>query len=547
MLSSCKNNLSISQLDLKVRKAKVQIHKWWNNYHYNGNPNDNILILTSRPKNIPFISLRNDEYGDVIENMKYITSENISFSGRKYNSNKGKHYQPPTFKAKNKKIVARYPNNIKKAQKQRFRVNKKLTSSVITTNDPIINYENFNRVPIYHDLSIKKNTVPKSKLQIVNNLQFFNDDYNSLYELEMDLIEDANDSVIDLKKTKMPFGNPKSKPSRIVTPQFENYVCDIPLHQMPIPEHEFSTKGRIFRDQSLKNLTDKKINFTNLIENDIPYDNSHEDKENRVNERRINSKFSKTRYEGLVDNNIHVAPNSTLRTLFRDTKLKSDSSPQNSRNGNFKALPKLNSNFEVPIVEKKNTTKQEQQMKLANMRRKKRLKLKIKSFFSRFRIKNSRNHDRLTIRFNGIFKWFPSFYSQKSQHITNIVDSKVINDPNLRNKVINILSLNGAKITNNEDVNDFIIISDSNSEVTHLNNYNSLILLKNNKRIRVYENVLSLRDIKNYHEVSYLSNRTKNFNSYRGSIYPYEEYEDTDSYPYAIIDDYEKLELANER
>lgn len=46
----------------KLRRFGIKLNRWWIYYWYTGNPEDDPTLLTSRPRNTPLISLRNDEY-----------------------------------------------------------------------------------------------------------------------------------------------------------------------------------------------------------------------------------------------------------------------------------------------------------------------------------------------------------------------------------------------------------------------------------------------------------------------------------------------------
>lgn len=529
-----------NHLDLRIRRAKVQIHKWWNNHHYNGNPNDNVMILTSRPKNAPFISLRNDEYGGFLENMGYLSNENDPFKGKKskYNSKKTQYQQPLSFKVKDKKSIAQYPNDIKKVKIINTKTFKKSISPP-TNMVPVIKYENLNRAFIYHDKSIRTNKIIKNRIQMVNK---FIDDYDSLYELELELLENVYDSIRELRRGALPFGQPKTNPQHIESPPFKSYTYETPPPQILIPRDTLSLRVNIYKDKSHNKTTKDKIMFKSSSEQNIQ-DDLEENKENMVNEMMLNSTLPSTKYEISVDNwpenIIHIAPRPTLRTLFsKREKATLDSKALKSRYHNFEAIPNTNYNFELSTVNNNNTTKDKQHRRAAKIRRERRLKRKmnVKSFFNKIIPWNTQAQS----RFEGIFKWFSSLYKVQAHNISNIIDSKVIQDPNLHNNIINILSFDTAKIANNKEDIEFIKVCELNEALTNLNNHNNPILVNNTRKAVINRNNFK-EEVSELEDVSYLSNRFNKFSSYRGSILPYDEYEDSNSYAYGLLEDYQKL------
>lgn len=101
-----------SQLEIKFRKALLKLSRWWIYYKYSGDPNNDPCMLTSRPKNIPLISLRTDEYSEFLQKKEFVTQKWREF----WNNGETKHefsHNPYNYKIKN-------TSGLEKANLQRF-------------------------------------------------------------------------------------------------------------------------------------------------------------------------------------------------------------------------------------------------------------------------------------------------------------------------------------------------------------------------------------------------------------------------------------------
>lgn len=68
-----------NHLEIKLRRFVVKLNRWWIFFRYSGNPNDDPYMFTSRPKQVPLISLRTEEYSILLINDEFFGKQNNKF------------------------------------------------------------------------------------------------------------------------------------------------------------------------------------------------------------------------------------------------------------------------------------------------------------------------------------------------------------------------------------------------------------------------------------------------------------------------------------
>lgn len=527
MIGSRKDIHRASTLDLKFRKAKVQIHRWWNNHHYNGNPNNNAILLTSRPKNAPFISLRNDEYSRFLENVEYMMDENIPLRERA--STKllsGKVQQPPLFKAKSRKIVAGYTRELRKVTIKSPIDQRRKASPVERV--PVIKYEKYNRIPIYQELSMKINKMRNEQLKLSNN-SIFMEENSSLYELEKDLIENCNDTA---GNWKMSFGEPKRKPQRVLTPCFEDYVYGEPLPRLPITA-DFTVFNETANDTALNGLHSIGSHLSYASQKENSDCNGDDDKENRLQNSAPRRSFPRYRCHQHVPESYRAAPQPTLKTLFhRGTPRKSNVRISNIANGKPKSTISGKFDTEEPYNEQRHMRPEKAKRQRRLQRRR-----KIMSLFKKLSFHGlvARDH---SIRLTSLFKWLKSIYNRQAKEVGNIIDPQVFQDPDFHIKVIDVLSLNAAKVASNGKRNK----EDLNNKMT--NQQKKYIPALENNRRRNFTSYV--QPIDNVEQELYLDQKFERFPSHKTPISPNDTYKEEELYANGLFDDYGKTESASD-
>lgn len=206
--SNCRNH----RLDIRLRRAKLKLNRWWIYYRYNGDPNNDPFLLTSRPKNIPLISLRTDEYGGFLKNKEYVGKQwKELYDYAEFNGNKKFERQVNNGNERIplKQLIGPVSNNEIYKQK----LNNNNTSSKKSD------------IKIYQDMNNQiSKTLKKKKRKNTKEFNFlkFEEDNNSLESFERELLESAN---LTFTKAKMlfPFGENKQTPHELKTPDFEDY------------------------------------------------------------------------------------------------------------------------------------------------------------------------------------------------------------------------------------------------------------------------------------------------------------------------------------
>lgn len=134
-------------MDIKLRRLRIRLNRWWTFYRYSGNPNDDPYVLTTRPKNVPLISLRNDEYGDILTGQKYINNQWNDFW------NNPSAYTTQEFN--------KFQNQQQKQHQKKHRQKRKFQRQPLRQLEPIRQYQNIvkpsiNSVPIVDDKNAKR-------------------------------------------------------------------------------------------------------------------------------------------------------------------------------------------------------------------------------------------------------------------------------------------------------------------------------------------------------------------------------------------------------
>lgn len=221
-----------NHLELRLKKLGLRLNRWWIYYRYSGNPNKDPYMLTSRPKNIPLISLRTEEYGGFLSNKEFVGQKWDEFWRAPAANLQKADIQRIPFN-KNYKKIQRLPlRELKYNERPRY-VNK---------------FNNVKQFDIFHDdntesgkenLGIKKpkknlskkptsNTVKKqkSKKSVQEPLRLVNEqvleDYGSLDSFERELIASTN-CTLARGNILLPFGENKHEPKEIATPVYSDY------------------------------------------------------------------------------------------------------------------------------------------------------------------------------------------------------------------------------------------------------------------------------------------------------------------------------------
>lgn len=225
-----------NKLDLKLKKIGLKLNRWWIFYKYTGNPDKDPLILTSRPKNIPLVSLRTDEYGNVLTNQEYIGHKWEQFwqnpklqkgSASKFNSLQNKRIPLGELKPESGYNNRLYPL---KAHNEFTILNNVTTKANISK----LPKKTLNPVNIRKKDSTRrkrrKKTVTKP-LHMVNQTSLA--DCGSLDSLERNLLESAN-LTFERSRKLLPFGGYKKSLNEAQTPPFMDFNAKVDMTKSKI-------------------------------------------------------------------------------------------------------------------------------------------------------------------------------------------------------------------------------------------------------------------------------------------------------------------------
>lgn len=205
-----------NHLEIRLKKVKIKLARWWIYFRYSGNPDYNPYLLTSRPKNIPFISLRTEEYGNMLTNHEHVKKKWADFwdedNNFGYNYNKDQHIISSRSK-KNPAYDVKQKENLRK---------KKLGSK----NDFKIYCDSKQNPNKYQTLkkdklvkSKRKRKFNEEKLSLVTNDVL--NECGTLSSFENDLL--GCDAFTTIRNELLPFGAHKKSSRKIVTPCYSEY------------------------------------------------------------------------------------------------------------------------------------------------------------------------------------------------------------------------------------------------------------------------------------------------------------------------------------
>lgn len=224
-----------NHLELRLKKLAIKLNRWWIYYRYSGNPNKDPYILTSRPKNIPLISLRTEEYGGLLSNKEFVGQKWEEFwrapEADLYNVN----FQQKSF-VPNTKKTKRLPLrelNINEIPQKIHSPNRNMPKFKIYHDENIAQKEKpvlpKNKIALSKKKTLKTLKSKKSKrnmrkpLQVVYQQEL--DDNGSLDSFERELIESSNQSLSGTRML-LPFGENKQELRELVTPVYSDYESE---------------------------------------------------------------------------------------------------------------------------------------------------------------------------------------------------------------------------------------------------------------------------------------------------------------------------------
>ncbi|KAG0673483.1 hypothetical protein C6P42_002706 [Pichia californica] len=215
-----------NRLELRLKKIRVKLTNWWIFYAYSGNPNYNPYILTSRPKNLPLISLRTDEYSEFLSNKERV--------GQKWNEFWKKPEESPRDILngnKNDRFKKQLPNKI-----------------------PLKNIQKQNRHSQPKTLKTMKNKKSFRKpLQMVD--QNLLDECGSLGSFERDLLKSAN-LTISRGALIMPCAGLKKSERELTTPPYiDDEITD---EQQNIHLNQF-IQPNIYEDEYQSSINENRV------------------------------------------------------------------------------------------------------------------------------------------------------------------------------------------------------------------------------------------------------------------------------------------------
>lgn len=220
-----------NHLEIRLKKLRIKLARWWIYFRYSGNPNYNPYILTSRPKNIPFISLRTEEYGKVLINQEYVKNQWVDFwrqdNDSSYKHNKNQLISSAEFK-KNPAHDIKSKDHLKKKRlygKNEFEIYSDPKLKEASSQKP-------KQAKLVKPKRKKKNNEKRISLVTKDAL----DESGTLSSFENDLLECS--AFTTNRKKLLPFGAYNTPVRKIVTPTYFEYESSVK------EEHEAQLKNR---------------------------------------------------------------------------------------------------------------------------------------------------------------------------------------------------------------------------------------------------------------------------------------------------------------
>ncbi|GAV28154.1 hypothetical protein PMKS-001623 [Pichia membranifaciens] len=221
-------------LELRLKKLGLRLNRWWIYYRYSGNPNKDPYMLTSRPRNIPLISLRTEEYSEFLSNKEYVgqrwddfwrapgaVSQKVDYQRVSYDKNHRKMQRVPLRELK----YNERPRNVKPINVKNF--------DIYHDDNNVIGKENLGirEVEKTPPKKLSLNTIKqKGKKSVQKPLQLVNEqvleDDGLLDSFERELIASTN-CTLSRGNLFLPFGDNKHELKDISTPVHSNYQCEI--------------------------------------------------------------------------------------------------------------------------------------------------------------------------------------------------------------------------------------------------------------------------------------------------------------------------------
>ena len=260
MLSAWENHYHRNdhRFEIRFRRAFLKLNRWWIFYRYNGNPNNNPLLLTSRPKNLPLISLRSEEFSEFISKNDYVNKKWDQF------------WQPIPS------IDYQINEDVKKSKRQPLR-------EINLKNQPKRRKQkNGNRetFKIYEDPKIvQRNNDNNDNISVVNN--FTMESNGSLDSFEKHLLESVNLTYSRVGYL-LPFAESKKSINGLKTPNYYDTYCqrgqgngdndDQQDNHMRDQENQSISLDEPFENKKIQVINSNNftndINLNNVFEND---------------------------------------------------------------------------------------------------------------------------------------------------------------------------------------------------------------------------------------------------------------------------------------
>lgn len=243
-----------NHLELRLKKIRVKLTNWWIFYAYSGNPNYNPYILTSRPKNLPLISLRTDEYSEFLSNKERV--------GQKWNEFWKKPEESPRDILngnKNDRFKKQLPNKIPLKNIQKQNRHSQVPIGFKIYNDDNRNLKNQQNRNITKKKKPKTLKTMKNKKSFRKPLQMVDqnllDECGSLGSFERDLLESAN-LTISRGALIMPCAGLKKSERELTTPPYiDDEITD---EQQNIHLNQF-IQPNIYEDEYQSSINENRV------------------------------------------------------------------------------------------------------------------------------------------------------------------------------------------------------------------------------------------------------------------------------------------------
>lgn len=254
-----------SHLEVKARRALVKLNRWWIFYKYSGNPERNTYILTSRPNNIPLISLRNEEYDCILSNKEYVDQKWNKFWDQRIQPNIEMNSPPKQLQAERRPLreISYLGGKNSSKKEPNFSTNKVYSD---------LDKENCSRFPrnITHGMgSMRMNGGSKTSIHILNDGSW--SDGGSLESFERNLLESVR-GTYTRAAMMLPFSQSRQSQRVVKTPVYDTSVPSYSQLSRPYIYNEPELQSKLqmipLEEGNNRNNALKSVSFENnrLIE-----------------------------------------------------------------------------------------------------------------------------------------------------------------------------------------------------------------------------------------------------------------------------------------